>query len=302
MASLLNMSGGALWNKVVQEPIPDVCNFEYTGAVQSLTFPAGTYKLEVWGAQGGTLTNAAGGKGGYSVGTLTLTSKTKLYIYVGGEGVVPTDTIGLKVGGFNGGGNSYTSNIMNYSCGSGGGGSDIRIGTDSLYARVIVAGGGGGAGSYGRSYRYKGGFGGGENGGTGNQYSASYRGGAGGSQTSAGTSYYHRTPDSTTYGDIASFGFGGGAKSDSTSYVITGGGGGWYGGGFSALGGGGGGSGYVYTSSSASNYPSGCLLNSDYYLTDAQTLSGNSSSIPTTDGTGTETGHEGNGYARITKL
>lgn len=291
----------ALMGSVAPEPIPDVCNFEYTGAVQSLTFPAGTYKLEVWGAQGGTISNTAGGKGGYSVGTLTLTSKTKLYIYVGGKGVDLTDTIGLKVGGFNGGGNSYTSNVTNNSCGSGGGASDIRIGQDSLYARVIVAGGGGGAGSYSRGYRYKGGIGGGENGGTGNQYSSSYRGGAGGSQISAGTSYYNRTSNSTTYGDIASFGVGGGAKSNSTSYVITGAGGGWYGGGYSYSGGGGGGSGYVYNSTYAGNYPSGCLLNSSYYLSNASTTAGNAS-MPKVDGTDNETGHEGNGYARITKL
>lgn len=60
---------------------------------------------------------------------------------------------------------------------------------------------------------------------------------------------------------------------------------------------GGGGSGYVYTSSTASNYPSGCLLNSDYYLTDAQTIAGDQSFLSPT-GT-SETGHTGNGYARI---
>ena len=59
-----------------------------------------------------------------------------------------------------------------------------------------------------------------------------------------------------------------------------------------------GGSGYVYTSSTASNYPSGCLLNSSYYLSNAQTIAGNAS-MPSTSG-GTETGHSGNGYARIT--
>ena len=59
-----------------------------------------------------------------------------------------------------------------------------------------------------------------------------------------------------------------------------------------------GGSGYVYTSTTASNYPSGCLLNSSYYLTNASTIAGNSSFIA--PGGGTETGHPGNGYARIT--
>ena len=61
-----------------------------------------------------------------------------------------------------------------------------------------------------------------------------------------------------------------------------------------------GGSGYVYTSSTASYYPSGCLLNSSYYLTNASTIAGNSS-FPAPGG-GNETGHTGNGYARITKI
>jgi hypothetical protein len=47
----------------------------------------GKYKLEVWGAQGGTYSTsyASGGKGGYSYGTITLTDKsTTLYVYSGG--------------------------------------------------------------------------------------------------------------------------------------------------------------------------------------------------------------------------
>lgn len=63
---------------------------------------------------------------------------------------------------------------------------------------------------------------------------------------------------------------------------------------------GGGGSGYVYTSSTKSNYPSGCLLNESYYLTDASTTAGN---VAFTSPTGTsETGHTGDGYCRITVI
>ena len=82
----------------------------------------------------------------------------------------------------------------------------------------------------------------------------------------------------------------------SSTNGFGGGGGGWYGGGGGHAGGGG--SGYVYTSSTASNYPSGCQLNSSYYLTDAQTIAGDVS-FPAPNG-GTETGHIGNGFARIT--
>lgn len=92
-----------------------------------------------------------------------------------------------------------------------------------------------------------------------------------------------------------------GASSSNSGYIGGAGGGGWYGGGAGgAVSGGGGGSGYVYTSSTASNYPSGCLLNSSYYLTDAQTIAGNTAF---TSPTGTnETGHTGNGYIRITVI
>lgn len=61
----------------------------------------------------------------------------------------------------------------------------------------------------------------------------------------------------------------------------------------------GGGSGYVYTSATAANYPSGNYVNSSYYLTNAQTIAGNQS-FKSPDGTN-ETGHTGNGFCRITR-
>lgn len=188
----------------------DILNFNYTGAVQSITLPKGTYKLECWGAQGGnrsqdsaSATVTGSGLGGYSIGTLTLTQLTTCYIYVGGQGGMSSSTGNVKVeGGFNGGG--FASHESTGEPGNGGGGAtDVRIAQDSLYARIIVAGGGGG-------------------------------------------------------------------------------------------------SGYVYTSSTAKNYPSGCLLNSSYYLTDAQTIAGNNSFVSPTGSS--ETWHSGNGYCRITVI
>lgn len=119
--------------------VGDILDFTYTGSVQVVTLPKGKYTLECWGAQGGYRDSSSyGGKGGKSYGILTLVKPTLLYIYVGGSG-----NTGGTNGGFNGGGSrpSYYG---------GGGASDIRIGTDSLYARVIVAGGGwyGGGGAY----------------------------------------------------------------------------------------------------------------------------------------------------------
>ena len=51
----------------------DILDYAYTGAAQTVVLPPGRYRLECWGAQGGYRSNAAyGGKGGYSVGELTL--------------------------------------------------------------------------------------------------------------------------------------------------------------------------------------------------------------------------------------
>lgn len=223
-----------------------------------------------------------GGTGGYSIGILSLSVPTTIYLQTGGHGGYSSDSEKGKVvnGGFNGGGSSrirwYTSA---YSSGGGGGGaSDIRIGSDSLYARVIVAGGGGGgAGESNSSVKQGGGL-------TGNSAVEEYKA----TQTKAGTN--------------GSFGQGANSTgSGNYNYGPGGGGGGWYGGGASTnVSDGsadyrtynGGGSGYVYTLSTASNYPSGCLLNSNYYLTNASTAIGYTKTNP---------GGK-NGYIRITVL
>lgn len=273
-----------------------VLNFAYTGKAQSVTLEPGKYVLECWGAQGGYRSNSSyGGKGGYSTGTLTLTQKTTIYIYVGGSGnSVTSASNSIYPGGFNGGGYRY-----NYK--GGGGATDIRIGSASLYARVIVAGGGGSDGSPNCS----GGYAGGVSGARGNFGCGSY--GYGGSQTTSYSSLSAINSQGTTNSSsncAAGFGFGGFGCYYASGYGGAGGGG-WYGGqgtypdGFGDDdGGGGGGSGYVYTSSSASNYPQGCLLNSSYYLSDASNLSGNES-FKSPSGS-TETGHSDNGYCRIT--
>lgn len=211
-----------------------------------------------------------GGTGGYSTGILSLSTPTSIYLYTGGPGNYLSDSEKGKIvnGGFNGGGSSkirwYTSA---YSSGGGGGGaSDIRIGSDSLYARVIVAGGGGGgAGESNSSVKQGGGL-------TGNSAVEEYKA----TQTKAGTN--------------GSFGQGANSTgSGNYNYGPGGGGGGWYGGGASTnVSDGsadyrtynGGGSGYVYTLSTASNYPSGCLLNSNYYLTNASTAIGYTKTNP----------------------
>ena len=255
-------------------------NCTYSGAIKSATLPKGTYNFYVWGASGG----GNGGQGGYSYGTCTLSSVTAVYLVAGGAGAAPT-------AGYNGGGAGA------YSYYGGGGGSDIRLLGDTLYHRVIVAGGGGGSGPSGTSGY---GDGGGVNGlsGRGNTtaQSGENRCGYGGTPTAGGAG------NNTWSGGTSGAGFG--VASKAGNWGAGGGGGGWYGGSGawdsdsdSDGGYGGGGSGYVYTSSTASQYPSGCKLSSAYYLTSAATAAGNTSF---TDYSGsTVTGHQGNGACRI---
>lgn len=277
--------------------IGDIINCSYSGTYKELTLPAGEYKLECWGAEGGQNSNSAHkpGKGGYSIGIIDLLQDTKIYLYTGGKGNTIAST-GTTNGGFNGGGNvnttygSYTS-FNN----TGGGASDIRINSNSLYARVIVAGGGGGGSNGSSGYNATGGYGGGTSGGTVTEDSFSLGVlSTGGTQTSGGAAGYWSGYSGGTSGS-----FGQGGSYDGSNGGAAGGGG-WYGGGGGAWCSGGGGSGYVYTSATVSNYPSGCLLNSSMYLASAQTMAGNTS-FPSTSGS-TETGHSGNGYVRITVI
>ena len=275
--------------------------YDYKNAAQVKEIEvSGYYKLQVWGAQGGYRTNSSyAGLGGYSEGTVYLNKGDIIYVYTGGAGGSGSSGCGTTTcaGGFNGGGSRYKYY-------GGGGGTDIRINTDSLYARVIVAGGGGSDGATNKG----GGYGGGT---TGQARTESYgSGGYAGTQTGVSSSSWQTTtvPTSTTTqaGAYAGFGFGGNGIFRSSGYGGAGGGG-WYGGSGTYPDtssdddrGGGGGSGYVYTESTAVNYPAGCLLNSNYYLVNASTHAGNTAFESTTGGT--ETGHSGNGYAKVTYI
>ena len=57
--------------------------FPYTGSVQSVTLVPGTYNIQMWGADGGDSSNGTGGKGGYSFGTLVISSSTTLLYLCG---------------------------------------------------------------------------------------------------------------------------------------------------------------------------------------------------------------------------
>src|SRR5690606_36675266 len=142
--------------------------FSYTGAVQTVTLPAGSYEIEAWGADGGSGFDSSlinnEGKGGYSKGILNVATSTTYYIYVGGKGEDATGTGSgaVYLGGWNGdgdsGANNYTT-VTGYCAGGGGGGTDIRTTQNSTYANRLIVAGGGGGGVY--STTYPGGNGGG---------------------------------------------------------------------------------------------------------------------------------------------
>ena len=225
--------------------------FDYTGDIQTFVAPkTSTYKLEVWGAQGGSGgAGVHGGYGGYSVGMINLNQGDTLYVCVGGKGG-GSDTSDTDVVGYNGGGEA------NYggSRGNGGGATHIALITGTLNTLsivpsnvVIVAGGGGGAGFYGAGDEGDGGSGGGYIGGhglfngstTGDSYSYT---GSGGTQSAGGATVNY--PDTQPDGL-----FGKGAdRYDDSYWGGSGGGGGFYGGGASTNNAGaGGGSGYINT-------------------------------------------------------
>ena len=234
---------------------------KHTGNVQTFTAPLNiSYKLEVWGAQGGCLdayeasgnhANGQGGKGGYSCGFKSIASQGKVYICVGGQGAKVTDR-GLfdkgSAGGYNGGGAGGGTIHGDFVPAAGGGGAthiataDRGILKNYINNRneiIIVAGGGGG----GCFWISSGGSGGGLSG------EGCYPSGA-----TDNTTYALPGTQTTGYafglGQDGASGHGGLGCEEGTG----GGGGGWYGGGAyteyisknnDCCGAGGGGSGHI---------------------------------------------------------
>jgi len=254
--------------------------YDYTGGIQSLSITqAGSYKLEVWGGQGSapsTYISAAGGKGGYSYGNISLTTGTSLYVCVGREGYeygYDNQYINKNLAYFdsmrpyNGGG---------YGHAFGGGATHIAtalVGTGVLadyknstsYVKIVAGGGGGCEVSNGN-----GGAGGGTTGGTGagvfSGFTSASNGGGGG-QSSGGAG--GAAANGNAAGTAGSFGLGGHSITLNVYEKGSGGGGGWYGGGGSVS--------YAMSGGGGSGYIGG--------VTGGSTTSGV---------------HSGNGYARIT--
>lgn len=179
--------------------------YSSSGEQEYIVPNTGYYKLEVWGAQGGSIKNLSsqwgnlnfiGGYGGYSSGVVKLTRGQTLYINVGGTGVdihggtYSTSAVtGKTIGGYNGGGDGGTGYTLG-GCG-GGGATSIALKSGILSSfdtnndgygskseisdLLIVAGGGGGA-----AFNSTAGHGGGYIGGTAvsTQSASSYTNGA----------------------------------------------------------------------------------------------------------------------------
>lgn len=307
-----------LWDGIPERFMTgDILNYYYfhngsSNRTLQMTLPKGIYKLEVWGCASGTFDYERGtspglapyaGTGGYSKGTLTLSSSTTAYLHCGGIGQ-------------NGGHSVFRETTTRVYLSGSGGGTDIRLLADSLYNRVIVAGGGGEMGdATGYMTTVLRGGGGGGSSGTG----GTGRYGGPGTQTSGGATGPGWNLDNHWYNN-GGFGTGGFWHSN-WGMVGHPGGGGWYGGGSGGLQTvsssegqypvtttyhypGGGGSGFVLTSSTAGYTPSGYALGSAYYLTDTLTKTGRDSGDPVTepDGSTAESGHLGDGYIRITVI
>ncbi|MBR1874791.1 hypothetical protein IJ798_00185 [Candidatus Saccharibacteria bacterium] len=304
-----------------------VYNFSYTGGEQTFTTPAtGYYKLEVWGAQGGSTQYStyilAGGYGGYATGVSQFAKDARLYINVGGEGgsINVDGTLLNETIGYNGGKDAISSGNATQGNAFGGGGGATHIATktgllstfsSSISSILIVAGGGGGSTSYNYtgapypSYNGYGGHGGGYIGNTGSQFpnGTCYGRGTGGTQSSGGNSTsctYESQSSRYAPGKFGSYGEKFIVDSSTSWRMSSGGGGGYYGGGSQIHGPSGGGSGYI----GSSNLISGGGITKHMTCYSCTTSSADATrTYSNTNVSGTATADYskiGNGYARIT--
>ena len=288
----------------------DISTYDYTGDVQSFVAPTtGYYEVELWGASGGySICDGRycvqGGNGAYTRGIIHLNSQQELFVYVGQVGSNAIRGANAPAS-YNGGGLGTWDYSDNEAAGAGGGSTDIRLVSgdwnnfDSLKSRIIVAASGGGSAWYSN-------------------------GGAGG-----GLNGYTNNPSAKAATQTTGYSFGQGQNGSGTgdSDGVGGAGSGYYGGYTSgAYGGsesGAGGSSFISGHNGcdaiAESSVSGSITHtgqakhySGYSFVDTVMIDGHGykwtstrGSVinqPTRDGTATQTGNVGNGYAKITAL
>ena len=160
-----------------------------------ITFKPGIYKIELWGASGGTshkYTENYGGRGGYVAGELKLKSSNKFFIYVGTQGGNTSANNVPGKGGFIGGVDGAKDNVdYNAQSAGSGGATDMRLEENLPISRILVAGGGGAPGAN----TFIGGDAGGTEGAQGENGGSGGYGGSGGTQVSGNFTGQGQAPE-----------------------------------------------------------------------------------------------------------
>jgi hypothetical protein len=237
--------------------IPSIYYYNYSGADQVVPIPSGFTKatIQCWGAGGATqghgastfYNTGAGGGGGYTSATFTITGYNTMKVIVGQGGISRQNGVSAPAT-YGGGGSQPLNGDGNWGSASGGGRSAVQLNVSGTYTEIITAGGGGGGGgcTSNTSNIGTGGAGGGLIGGNANNNTA--EGGSGGN-TSTSTGGAKGPSLSVGSAGTAGTQFTGGTGGT----YCAGGGGGYYGGGGGGIsggynfGGGGGGSSYINT-------------------------------------------------------
>ena len=278
--------------------------YKNTGSVQTFTTPSNSgYRIECWGAAGAPKSNheeAAGGA--YVFGKINLIANLVFYIHVGQKGENGfSDPSGsssydkAKSGTYNGGG-GFVKPWRDKNNSTGGGATDVRTTNgswdnfNSLKARIIVAAGAGSC-IAGSPLSYGGGL-------ASVTYNNTYSGGGNTNAASAATQTSGYKFGIGQYGDRAGAGGGyyGGCAGTNLGEDITG----LRGAGGSSFISGHTGCNAISESSTSSNIIHTGQPNhySGYVFTNTVMKAGNEL-MPSPTG-GTETGHSGNGYCKIT--
>ena len=133
------------------------CQFPYSCSPFEGFLGKGVYNIKICGANGGVKPEEQieGKKesdhphaGGCTSGTILISSKTKIYVHLGGHGSQDGTGSYRSHGGNNGGARGY----FNPNPTSGGGATDIRFEENDVFHRVLVAGGGGGSDNIDNNY------------------------------------------------------------------------------------------------------------------------------------------------------
>ena len=124
--------------------IPYPCKSIVVCHPYKITFPPGSFYVELYGGSGGNVTKSSysskGGKGGKVSTVISGLRNSFYYLYIGSHGMNADDNdTGNITGGYNGGGKA------NQYRGGGGGATDLRRVLDSFPSRILVVAGGGGA-------------------------------------------------------------------------------------------------------------------------------------------------------------